>query len=128
MSRIAIGFVLLDITDDEYVETRVIGHMCPNTRNRHEDDPRDEPYRKEDFAHHSKEANEEVGIHAIDGFYVPVVCFKDRQRPRYETMGKPFDPFTGRVRVRWVWPISKYVSPFDGGDGPRFVYCSKARS
>jgi hypothetical protein len=76
MGCITVGFAFLDITEDKYVETRMSGYCCFDACNRHEDNPRDEPYRNEYLAHHSKETDEEIGIHAIDSLDVPIVCFE----------------------------------------------------
>ena len=81
MSRIAVGFTVFDITENKYVETRMTGHMCMHTRSRQKNSPWDEPYWKEYYAHHAKEAHEKVCIHSVDGFDVSVICLKDRYWP-----------------------------------------------
>jgi hypothetical protein len=74
---ITFGLAVLDISKDEYVETRVWGNVCLDARDRHEDDPGEEPYGKEYDAHYAEKADEEVCVHAIDDFDVPIVRFED---------------------------------------------------
>jgi hypothetical protein len=54
------------------------GHRCIHARDRHQDNPGEQPYRNEYFAHQAKEPDEKIGIHAIDGFDVLIICFKER--------------------------------------------------
>jgi len=81
VGRIAVAFILRDISKGEYIETGISTHARFDARNWQEDNPGDYPYRQENFAHHAKEADEKVGIHAIDGFNIPVVCIIDGHRP-----------------------------------------------
>ena len=53
------------------------GDVCLNARNGHEDDPGEEPYGEEYDAHYAEETDEEVRVHAIDDFDVPIICFED---------------------------------------------------
>lgn len=81
MSPIPFCFGLLDIAKDEDIKARMIYHVRSDAGVGEEDDPRDEPDRQEYFAHHAQESDEEISVHAIDSFDVPVVSIEDGQGP-----------------------------------------------
>lgn len=61
--------------------------MGINGRNRDEDSPSNEPDWKEHQGHHAKEANEEVGIQAVDTLDVFDVGPPYRKRPGEDIFG-----------------------------------------
>lgn len=59
-----------------------------------QDDPGEEPYWEEHDGNHTKETNEEVGVHAIYALDVGVVCFDDGREPCEEASTDRVDSFT----------------------------------
>jgi hypothetical protein len=78
---ITAGLILCDVSKREYIETRMTRDNRVDAGEGHEDDPGHKPDRQEDFAHHAKEANEEVGVHAVDGLDGLEVFFENREGP-----------------------------------------------
>ena len=70
-----------DIAKREFIQARIASRERVNRVNRHQHDPRDDPYREQDLAHHEHEPHEKVRVHAVGMLDVPKVGAVDREGP-----------------------------------------------
>lgn len=73
-----------NISEDEFVETRVTGNRGMDGCYRKKNDPGYEPDRQHDADHHAQETNKKVAVESIDILDLGIIRIKDRSEPSQE--------------------------------------------